>query len=142
MAKPATPFTAVSSGGMELALYIGEMTKIKVDPKTGRVLSQVKELRVSDQDRRYSAWQEYLGKERLTCQQCDYSVCFAAIDFHHRNPKEKGFNIAAFLSNRACNEKNRKILEEELIKCDILCCRCHREVHWYTNHWKEETDGN
>jgi hypothetical protein len=57
------------------------------------------------------------------CQVCGYDRCWAAMDFHHKNRSEKKFSISTL--------KNRKMdyaLQEELDKCILLCCRCHREV--------------
>ena len=55
------------------------------------------------------------------CQRCGYDACIEALEFHHRNPKEKdptySFNWGI------------KKLKKELDKCDILCANCHREVH-------------
>ena len=62
---------------------------------------------------------EYKGGK---CSICGYDKCLAALDFHHRNPSEKDLNIAH------SHIKFDK-LKSELDKCDLLCCRCHREVH-------------
>ena len=57
------------------------------------------------------------------CLLCGYNKCLAALEFHHRNPDEKDFIIAkAFFFN--INK-----LKDELDKCDLLCCRCHVELH-------------
>lgn len=62
----------------------------------------------------------YLGGK---CQICNYSKCLDALDFHHRDPKEKEFNI--------CSVKSRNFegIKKELDKCDLLCSNCHREIH-------------
>ena len=62
---------------------------------------------------------KYLGSE---CKMCGYNRCLSAMDFHHRDPKEKKFSI----SGSHCLKWN--IIKLELDKCDLLCCRCHREV--------------
>lgn len=65
---------------------------------------------------------EYKGGK---CALCSYSKCAAALDFHHRNPKEKdGYGTGA-LKQHWRFERNKK----ELDKCVLLCVRCHREVH-------------
>lgn len=69
-------------------------------------------------------------KERLAelkrdraCLRCGFSdPC--ALDFHHRDPKEKSFKIA----DRAWNVSWERLLEE-VEKCDILCANCHRIEH-------------
>lgn len=55
------------------------------------------------------------------CQVCGYKKCFAALHFHHINPKEKFFNISS---------KNTYYdVEKELEKCILICSNCHCEVH-------------
>lgn len=62
---------------------------------------------------------EYLGGE---CKICKYNTCPGAMEFHHKNPLEKDFNICR---GTIAWDKIKK----ELDKCVLLCCRCHREVH-------------
>lgn len=60
------------------------------------------------------------------CKKCGYDnmKCVAAFDFHHRDPKHKNFNIqAAVNQGRSWDE-----IIKEAKKCDLLCCRCHREL--------------
>jgi hypothetical protein len=56
------------------------------------------------------------------CVKCGYKEHYAALDFHHRNPKTKSFNI----SEKKTVGKN--ILLKEIEKCDILCVNCHRRM--------------
>ena len=81
-------------------------------------------------------WLEFISKDEIKCQVCGYNDCWAAIEFHHRNPAEKEYTIGRLMLN-AFNAKNQSILTAELDKCDILCCRCHRELHWYEKHPEE-----
>lgn len=60
------------------------------------------------------------------CQLCGYSRCIAALDFHHRNPKTKRFQIAVGKSYRL----KWSDIFRELDSCDLLCSNCHRELHW------------
>ncbi len=60
---------------------------------------------------------------KFECVECGYNKCFEALDFHHLDPNEKDFNIAAGKSYSS--ERLRK----ELAKCTLLCSNCHREVH-------------
>ncbi len=56
------------------------------------------------------------------CQICGYGSCSAALEFHHINPDEKDFDFRSVKSwDKLC---------DELEKCILLCCRCHREVHY------------
>lgn len=64
----------------------------------------------------------YKGGE---CEKCGYKKCFGALEFHHRNPKEKEFSICKKYSSRKLTDKIKK----ELDKCEILCGNCHREEH-------------
>jgi hypothetical protein len=65
---------------------------------------------------------EYKGGK---CVCCGYAECLAALDFHHRNPKEKeGYGTGALVAHWSF-KRNKK----ELDKCDLVCVRCHREIH-------------
>jgi hypothetical protein len=63
----------------------------------------------------------YLGGK---CKNCGYNKFMSALQFHHKNPNEKDFNIA---------EKGRiksfDLIKSELDKCDLLCSNCHAEEH-------------
>ena len=68
-------------------------------------------------------------KERLVyvsggkCQCCGYDKCIQALEFHHLNPKEKDFTIAA---NTNIGWDTAKA---EIQKCILVCANCHREIH-------------
>lgn len=56
------------------------------------------------------------------CQLCGYDRCDAALQFHHKDPTQKGFTISG---------KQFIALEkalEEIKKCVLLCANCHAEV--------------
>jgi len=57
------------------------------------------------------------------CAVCGYDKHTGSLDFHHVNPKDKKFNI----TNRALQFKDDRIIDE-LNKCILLCCNCHREI--------------
>ena len=57
------------------------------------------------------------------CAICGYNKCAAALIFHHNGNKE--FNISSAV---ACHRKWKEI-KKEMEKCEVLCCRCHRELH-------------
>lgn len=63
---------------------------------------------------------EYKGGK---CQLCGYDKCDRALGFHHRDRKEKSFNISGGFSRSWDN------IRKELDKCDLLCANCHCEVH-------------
>ena len=63
---------------------------------------------------------EYKGGK---CEICGYDKpCFAAFCFHHINPAEKEFQI----SSKTLAYDN---LIQEVDKCQLLCVRCHAEIH-------------
>jgi predicted transcriptional regulator len=64
---------------------------------------------------------EYLGGK---CIVCGYDKCIWALQFHHRNPKEKDFTISTY-SNLGWEK-----IKKELNKCDLLCSNCHDELHY------------
>ena len=71
--------------------------------------------------RKYEAVQLRGGR----CERCGYNENLAALDFHHRDPQTKNFQI----DMRSFSNTNLDTLKEELDKCDLLCANCHREVH-------------
>lgn len=64
---------------------------------------------------------EYKGGN---CEKCGYNKSLSALEFHHKNPKEKDFGISKKGITRSWEKT--KI---ELDKCLLLCSNCHREVH-------------
>lgn len=68
------------------------------------------------------------------CQICGYNTCLAALAFHHRNPKEKDFQISDFKKKNADNY----VLYRELEKCILVCSNCHIEIHQGMHNEKVE----
>jgi len=64
---------------------------------------------------------EHLGGK---CVKCGYNKYPEALEFHHRNPLEKEFNVS---SKGHCRSWER--VKKEIEKCDLLCANCHREIH-------------
>ena len=58
-------------------------------------------------------------KQTLGCRDCGYSEHCAALQFHHRNPSEKTFNLAG------CENFTWQMIHVEVEKCDVLCSNCH-----------------
>jgi hypothetical protein len=56
------------------------------------------------------------------CEVCGYFKCRDAMDFHH--PGEKEFQLSRYPRCELDDE-----VRAELDKCQLLCCRCHREEH-------------
>jgi len=63
---------------------------------------------------------EYMGGK---CQFCGYSKCVNSLDFHHKDPLQKSFNISA---GKCYNFDKLKL---ELDKCILVCRNCHGEIH-------------
>lgn len=61
---------------------------------------------------------DMLGGE---CSVCGYKKCVAALDFHHKNPEEKDFQISHY--------RKREDFLKEIEKCELLCKNCHAEKH-------------
>lgn len=70
-------------------------------------------------------WFEY--KSKLKCCKCGYKKCVVALDFHHRDPSKKSFDIGKAIAQQYRREK----VLAEIKKCDVLCANCHREYHYY-----------
>lgn len=64
---------------------------------------------------------EYLGGR---CTSCGYDRCIAALDFHHRDPNEKEFEISRYR-----HWQFGDAIRRELDKCALLCRNCHAEEH-------------
>lgn len=62
------------------------------------------------------------------CSKCSYNKCYAALQFHHKKPSEKKFDITDAVWNRI--KVTEKELQEEIKKCVLLCANCHAELHY------------
>ena len=59
------------------------------------------------------------------CSRCGYKANLAALTWHHRDPGRKSFTLdIRALSNRSAAE-----IQNELVKCILLCANCHAEEH-------------
>lgn len=63
---------------------------------------------------------EFLGGK---CIRCGYSRYYGALEFHHKDPTLKDFGWSKLRLQTWAR------IEEELIKCELLCATCHREAH-------------
>ena len=65
---------------------------------------------------------EFGGK----CQECGYNKNISALEFHHKDPSIKEFQLdARHLSNSSMDR-----IMQEFIKCELLCANCHAEEHY------------
>ena len=58
------------------------------------------------------------------CARCSESDP-VALDFHHRDPATKSFEVSAAVSRADPVNAARA----EIAKCDVLCANCHRKEH-------------
>ena len=63
----------------------------------------------------------YLGGE---CSVCGYNKCLEALEFHHKDKRNKNSSLAQILQ-----DKHWKDIILELNKCVLVCANCHREIH-------------
>ena len=84
----------------------------------------------SGQNNKYMREYYALRKKELFDLKCDRACIRCgfddarALDFHHRDPKEKEFTIG-----RVGWNVSRERLSAEIEKCDVLCANCHRIEH-------------
>lgn len=71
-----------------------------------------------DQKRRQELVLVYLRRGCSVCPEKDILV----LQFDHRDPKTKSFNISELLSRRKISDWK---LIEEIEKCDVVCANCH-----------------
>lgn len=67
-------------------------------------------------------WEDF--KKSLVCVDCgeDDSI---VLDFHHRNPNEKDWEVSSMVSHAYSKER----ILREADKCDVVCANCHRRRH-------------
>ncbi len=56
------------------------------------------------------------------CEVCGYNKSIQALQFHHKNPNEKDFQI----SGKSYSFEKMKV---EVDKCMLVCSNCHIEIH-------------
>lgn len=62
------------------------------------------------------------------CIKCGYSRCVAALEFHHRDPGAKDFQLSKAPGQDSLPLSDT--IRAELDKCDLVCANCHAEIHW------------
>ena len=84
--------------------------------------------RITQRQRELLEWFEG-KKSSLCCARCGFSHP-AAIQFHHRNPREKDMEIYTAVRKGWGKER----ILRELEKCEPLCANCHFILHWEERH--------
>ena len=79
--------------------------------------------------RTISALRKAMKKEAIhrmggKCCRCGYDKCIRALEFHHQDPGQKEFGLAA---NGVCH--TWEDFWNEAQKCELLCSNCHAEIH-------------
>ena len=64
-------------------------------------------------------------KENLKCEECGENHP-ALLDFHHKDSSKKDLDLSAAVNNAW----SVKRLLKEIEKCSVLCCKCHRLLHY------------
>jgi hypothetical protein len=59
------------------------------------------------------------------CSKCGYNKNMSALHFHHEDPNKKLFS----LDIRSFSNRSKELLNEEILKCSLLCANCHAETH-------------
>jgi hypothetical protein len=59
------------------------------------------------------------------CCKCGYAKYSEVLEFHHKDPSQKLFDICGMNMTKY----SKDILKKEVDKCDLLCANCHRETH-------------
>jgi len=58
---------------------------------------------------------------RVPCEDCGRSFAPYLMDFDHRDPETKAFNVL-----QRAGSVSRRRLTAEIAKCDIVCANCHK----------------
>lgn len=69
-----------------------------------------------------------INGQDYSCVRCSYTGVFGSLDFHHKNPLEKDFNIGN-VTKSISEEAFMNMVVPELDKCELLCPNCHRQEH-------------
>src|SRR3989344_4456537 len=69
--------------------------------------------------------QDFLSyKKDKCCTFCGYKEYPEILQFHHKNTKDKSFDISTF------RKKKLALLKTEMDKCILLCSNCHSWLHF------------
>jgi hypothetical protein len=114
-----------------------EMFELKYDGSPGRRRSYCRTCK-NNRVRKFRhscaiTWKIWAGGK---CIVCGYKKCQAALEFHHRDPSTKESSVSRLTSkvgDPGSLSKTAAKIRVEILKCDLLCANCHREVHVLKN---------
>lgn len=92
----------------------------KENPSKRKKIALESAKKISREQKRLAV--EYKGGK---CVDCNGVFHQSVYDFHHVNPSDKDYHVSTFLSARGF-----EAAKEELDKCVLLCCNCHRIRHY------------
>ena len=94
-------------------------------PRSHKQPEQVKREKQKNNNLEYRLpFRLFVDSFKVPCKCGESDPC--ALDFHHRNPKEKKFSISQAVRRMLSFEE----IEQEVLKCDLLCANCHRKLHY------------
>ena len=100
-----------------------------------RVNSPAKRARTRDYQSFRREWLNTI-KVDIGCAICGYNKHPAALDFDHRDPSTKSFNISQD------PKRSLQSILDEIAKCDVLCANCHRIQTYDKQHYHTARLGN
>jgi hypothetical protein len=83
-------------------------------------------------NRRLKFKQNCVDYKGTSCIKCGYNKNLTALEFHHKNPKDKEITPSKMMN------KSWDFIKTELDKCILLCSNCHREEHSIINKRKKQ----
>ena len=73
---------------------------------------------------------EWIISLKTKCCKCEENRHWV-LDFHHKDPNIKNFNISEYSISGTASFKTKKLkIENELSNCIVLCSNCHRDFHY------------
>ena len=107
---------------LQCSPFLGHNTRDLTQPRRSPTESAEKFWRYQSRERkdRKTRLVELLGGK---CSVCSYDRCIAALEFHHRDPLQKTFELS-----KANLLRRWEIVLAEAQKCDLVCANCHREL--------------
>ena len=82
---------------------------------------------------------EYIFKVKdAPCMDCGIKYPPYVMDFDHREPEQKEFNISYAVRLKSPLRK----IQEEIDKCDLVCANCHRIRTWQKEICSLSVDGD